>query len=117
WRPPAHQIRCVGPHLRVAATSKIESGPEMIDNDGTEDGNNNQLDMSVVLWLQDAVGVAVLTYLLGCEAAEVEAIALGEREPSERQAEIIGLLSNFRRALPSNLGEAANTQAPRWWLT
>jgi len=89
----------------------------MVDNMDVETDESSKADLSAIRWLQEAIGDAAVHYLLGCELADLEEVASGAREPSEKQAEVIKHFSNFRQALPSELAESANTHAPRWWLT
>ncbi len=88
----------------------------MADNEDVENVSG-RLDLSVLQWLQQAVGEAMPPYLLNCDSDTIQSIISERINLSEKQADVIRHLNVLRQAIPADLGENGSLQAARVWLT
>jgi hypothetical protein len=56
---------------------------------------DSTIDISTLRWVEAAAGSRMLQYLLSCDDGAAEAVASGEIRPTQKQAEVIELLTSF----------------------
>jgi hypothetical protein len=71
---------------------------------------------AVLTWVDGAIGPRLLAYLLGCDPDSLHLIMTGDRQPNEKQAEVINNFSQLRQSLPEELREAMDRQLLSAWL-
>jgi len=71
---------------------------------------------SILPWIQETVGARLLSYLLGCNADELDTLVSGHEAPNKAQAEVISTLSQLRQAIPGELDDANAKEIVRGWL-
>lgn len=75
-----------------------------------------QPDLSILEWVEDAIGPKLLAYLLGCDVDSLRSIVSGDRRPTDEQIAVIDALSRLRQAIPPELDEASHKQLIAAWL-
>jgi Apea-like HEPN len=72
----------------------------------TSSGNDERpLDLSILRWIEEAVGKRLLAYVLDCEVGILPALSTGDNMLSEKQRAVVDLLVEFRAKFPSGLDE------------
>ncbi len=77
---------------------------------------SDQIDLSILAWVEAATGAVLLAYLLGCDTVALQTVVSGETPLTEKQAEVINTFSAFRSALPKDLDETGVTNVVRGWV-
>jgi Apea-like HEPN len=70
----------------------------------------------VLTWVEGAIGPKLLAYLLGSDLDLLQLMISGDRQPPEKQADVISTFSELRENLPDELREAMATQLISAWL-
>ncbi len=75
-----------------------------------------ETDLSVLRWVEEAVGPRLLAYLLGCDLDSLQLVVSGDRQPTDKQIEIIKAFSGLRKGIPEELDEASHKELICLWL-
>jgi Apea-like HEPN len=75
-----------------------------------------EVDRTVLRWLEDAVGPKLLAYLLGCDLDSLLSILAGDHQPSDKQMEVISAFSRLHRGFPRELDVGTQKELVRTWL-
>jgi hypothetical protein len=82
-----------------------------------EENDSNQIDLSVLPFVEDAIGATLLAYLLRCATNSLQSIISGDGALTEQQVAVINTLSALRQALPEELDGDSKKELVRAWLT
>jgi hypothetical protein len=74
-------------------------------------------DLSVLSWVEGAVGAKLLAYILALEVDQLPALMARETHLNSQQVDVVNNLAAVKAAMPSQLDDASETQAIRAWIT
>jgi Apea-like HEPN len=77
----------------------------------------DQIDASVLAWVEAAIGDRLLSYLLGSDIAALPLLVSGETASTEKQLEVTAIFSNLRQNIPSELDDVTSKEMVRNFVT
>ena len=85
--------------------------------EATQSSGADQVDPSVLIWVEAAIGDRLLSYLLGSDRAALPSLISGETAPTEKQLEVMAIFSSLRKNIPSELDDVTSQEMVRNFVT
>src|SRR5260370_17769149 len=85
--------------------------------DATESDMESPSELSMLAWIEDAIGGKLLAYLIGYDAKALPALLSGEVELTGKQCEVVGTFSALRSSIPKEFDDLNVKEAIRNFVT
>lgn len=83
----------------------------------TEEAASAEIDVSILTWLEEAIGAKALAYVLGCDTDSILLLVSGEVPFSKEQVSVLRELAALREQIPGMFGDAPVSDIVRFVLT